>query len=293
MPLPSRAADSALRQVRRAQPLLGTRVEIGITADGPDEALHAAIDSGFAAVARVHSLMSYHQPESELSRLNRDAATGWQEVDPRTYRVIEAALQFAASSEGAFDPTVAPRLEALGYLPRFGAATTPGATWRDVEIEKGRRVRYHRALRLDLGGIAKGYAVDQAVEALLAIGIENIIVNAGGDLRVAGPTAQSVQLRHPADPARIAGEIELQNEALATSAAYFSRSSVGGSGEASALVDARTGMPHLGDQSFSVFAPDCMTADALTKVLVFAEAASAERALARFNARASVMRVGN
>ena len=288
MPLPSRVADLALRHVRRARPLLGTRVEIGVTGAGSDESLHAAIDAGFAAIERVHSLMSYHDSESELSRLNRDAAAGWRDVDTQTYRVIEAALQFAALSKGAFDPTVAPHLEAWGYLPRINSATAPGATWRDVEIERGERVRYHRPLRLDLGGIAKGYAVDRAVEALLALGIENIMVNAGGDLKAAGPMAQQVQLRHPADPFRIAGQVIVQNEALATSAAYFSRSSVVGR-ETSALVDARSGKPHVGDESFSVFAPDCMTADALAKVLMFAEAAIAERALANFNARARVL----
>jgi FAD:protein FMN transferase len=288
MPPPSQIAESALKLIRRARPLLGSVVDIGIGAEASGDSLHSTVDSAFAVIERVQALMSYHDPNSELSRLNRDAAARWQTVEPHTYRVIEAALRFASLSDGAFDPTVAPRLEAWGYLPAIDSPVDAAATWRDVEISRGERVRFSRPLRLDLGGIAKGYAVDLAVENLISLGIEHIIVNAGGDLRVAGPIPQHIELRHPANPSRIAHRVTLQNQALATSAAYFSRKVVR-ERAVSALVDARGGDAYLGERSISIQARECMTADALTKVVMFAERATAQSVLLECNASALVL----
>jgi thiamine biosynthesis lipoprotein len=287
MPSPSRAAKFTRTQIRRARPLLGTVVEIGVAAEAGPDSLHAAIDAAFAAVAQVHALMSYHDPRSELSRLNRDAVSATQKVHPHTYRVLTAALRVAASSEGAFDPVVAHRLESWGYLPRSEARVDSSATWRDVELSDGENVRFLRPMRLDLGGIAKGYAVDLAIDVLRSAGIENCIVNAGGDLRTTG-FAQQVLLRHPTAPSRIAHRVTLQDEALATSAAYYSGSTVRGKA-VSALLDARGGEPYLGGESFSVIAAECMVADALTKAAIFAQAPILERVLVEYDARLMVL----
>ena len=266
--------------------MLGTLVEIGVADECDDESIQAAIDAAFAAMQRVHELLSYHAADSELSKLNREAANRALRVDPHTYRVLQAALRMATMSEGAFDPCVAPHLEAWGYLPSAGAPPL-STDWRDIELTDG-RVRFARPLRIDLGGIAKGYAVDAAVTVLQSAGLDGFIVNAGGDLRVMGRHPECVQLRHPDDPSRIAHSLLLQNAALATSAAYYSRALAGGK-EVSALVDPRTGEPHLSPRSVSVRAGDCMTADALTKVIMFAPAALAERCLAAADAEAYVL----
>jgi hypothetical protein len=155
MPSPSRAAETSAPQIRRARPLLGTVVEIGVAAESSDAHLHAAIDAAFAAIEQVHALMSYHDPRSDVSRLNRDAAAAEQKVHPHTYQVLEAAVRMAASSDGAFDPVVAPWLEAWGYLPESGGRVDSTATWRDVRLSDAGHVRFLRPLRLDLGGIAK------------------------------------------------------------------------------------------------------------------------------------------
>ncbi len=278
----------SLRWVRRARPALGTIVEISVNDPRRERQLHTAIDAAFASIERVHDLMSYQAPDSTLSHLNRDAVRGAQQVDPYTYAVFAAALQMAASSSGAFDPCIAPRLEEWGLLPRAEVPVDPAGNWRDVELLPGHRIRYARAVRVDLGGIAKGYAVDLAVRNLQESGIENIIVNAGGDLRVVGSHTHSVRLRHPLAPLHSAHTLTVCNTALATSADYFSRRA-SASGAVSALVNPRNRKPYLGGRSVSVRAENCMSADALTKVVMFAPTAIAETVLTDYKARAFVI----
>jgi thiamine biosynthesis lipoprotein len=277
MPSPSPAAE-----VRRARPLLGTLVEIHAAAAWPQSRLHAALDAAFAAVERVQALMSFHDPAGELSRLNREAAQRPVPVDAQTYAVLAAALELSRLSQGAFDISVGARLQQWAYLPSAEAVPATG-DWRDIELLPQRQVRFRRPLRIDLGGIAKGYAVDCAIAALQAAGVQQALVNAGGDLRALG--AQRVRLRHPQDPALAAHELELRDEALATSAIYFSRRLLGAE-PVSPLLDPRSGKPYLGAASVSVRAPDCLHADALTKVVLFAAPEAAEEVLAAFNAHA-------
>jgi len=189
----------------------------------------------------------------------------------------------ARLSEGAFDPCVARAANERRARDSGG--------WRDIELMDGNGVRILRPLRLDLGGIAKGYAVDLAVRALQGLGIERIAVNAGGDLRIAGPQPQSIELRHPQTPSRLAHRVTLHNASLATSAAYYSRRLASGR-EVSALIDSRSGDCYVGNRSISVRANECMTADALTKVVLFADADIAERCLAACGAEAYVLNPG-
>ncbi len=292
MQSPSPAVHNAAGRLRRARPLLGTLVEIDVTASCSARQLHAAIDSAFAIVERVHALMSYHAPDSDVSDLNRHAHHGPRKVDAHTFRVLEGALRLSRLSQGAFDPCVGGHLEAWGSLPQHGAGLPVGAgasgTWRDIELRDDHCVSFRRPLRLDLGGIAKGYAVDQAVRILQQCEIDQILVNAGGDLRILGPSAQPVHLRHPLSPAYFAHTVLLRNAALASSAAYYSRRSAGRR-EVSALVDPRSGEPYLGHRSVSVRAPDCMTADALTKLVLFADRTVASHGLSACGAEAFVL----
>ncbi len=269
--------------VRRCRPLLGTFVEV--TAWGEPARLDRAVDAAFAAVTRVQTLMSFHDPASELSCLNREAACRAVTVDAWTSHVLATAKEIAGASDGAFDPTVAPVLQRWGLLPDL-PLRKPGG-WRDLELLSGHQVRFGRPLTLDLGGIAKGFAVDCAVAALQANGAESGLVNAGGDLRAFGPRAQPVQLRDPGSPGRLAHGFRLQNAALATSAPTFSRSEGGGI-VVSHLVDPATGSAFVAHVSVSVRAPTCLLADALTKVVFFG-GPGAESVLARYDAEAFVL----
>ena len=281
MPSPSPAIDPPQRgrgEIRRARPLLGTLVEIGTASELGADRVQRAIERAFQAVARIQALMSRHDPDSELSRLNRTAAQAPQRVDPHTAAVLGAALRFARLSHGAFDPTIA-----IGATAATAAA---GPCWRDVELDADLRVRYRRPLHLDFGGIAKGYAVDQAARSLLDDGIRDFIVNAGGDLRVGGE--RTVWLRDPVHLGAGHCGLRLRNQALATSAAYFSPGA-GGGNAAAHLVDPVSRLPYRGTTSCSVLADDCLRADALTKIVLFAPPAIAERVLGRERARAIVL----
>ena len=156
------------------------------------------------------------------------------------------------------------------------------ATWRDIFLRKNCRVFFRRQLTVDLGGIAKGFAVDRAVEVLKRNGVMAGIVNAGGDLRVFGSASQLVHLRHPKQPNRAAGAVRLRERAIATSGIYFARTK-NRRRYVSPMLDARTGRAACDLISVTVGAANCMTADALTKV-VFALRGEAAPLLARYSA---------
>lgn len=238
-------------RLRRARPLLGTLVEIEARGAGAALALAAA----FAAVEQVHQLMSRYSPASDIGRLNAAPVGVPVRVDVRTLRVLELAAALHAASEGAFD------------CAHDGACDRP--SW---SIE-GETVLRHGPAQLDLGGIAKGYAVDCAIEAaqaaLPADPLSYFLVNAGGDMRHAGAMPAQVALRDPGAPARTVLVWTLQNAAIASSA-------VGGlaptHGQAPRIAGRPCSAPLPASAGASVLAPSCMLADALTKVVLAAGA---------------------
>jgi FAD:protein FMN transferase len=326
---------SASANIRRARPLLGTFVEIAVAGEASD-ALEAAVEAAFSAVATVHQLMSFHEPGSDVSRLNRDAAAGAVEVHRWTYAVLETAVDLHRRSGGAFDISVAPALQRLGLLPEvpglgtafphdgqapspplggegwgegrglqgqtFGPCDVTAATLVDdmratlashfllgetngllrhafprsaagalpdvIQLLPDNQVRFSDlAVKIDLGGVAKGYAVDRAIEALQRHGITDGLVNAGGDLRVLGPHPHLVDIRDPRRPEHTIFRVALRNAALASSAGRFdpaqSRHAL-----STAVIDPMTAMPSQSISGATVCAPTCVIADALTKVVM-------------------------
>ena len=261
-----------MESVRRARPWLGTIVEIRVEGLPHGDAL-AAIDNAFADIAAVHGLMSFHEAASDLSRLNR--STGAVRVDARTYEVMSVAMDIARISLGVFDPTIAARQVECGVLPRPPVGTVePAGNWRDIELLDEHRIRLHRPLWIDLGGIAKGYAVDRAIDILVAAGASQACVNAGGDLRVHGNRAESIDVKTLRGSTPL---LELTNAALATST----------SAEHSHL-DGVTRAPIRTSRTVSVVASTCIVADALTKVVLAGDDAIVDATLAAFDARACV-----
>jgi FAD:protein FMN transferase len=225
-------------EVRRARPLLGTFVDIACAGSGED------VDRAFAAIEKVHRLMNFHDPASDISRINRDGLHRKVIVHSWTWRVLKTAQDLSCQSEGVFDITIASKAE--------------GGSWRDIVLEENRKVSLRRPVLVDLGGIAKGFAVDCAVHALKQGGVTSGIVNAGGDIRVFGSTFRDVHVRHPGSPGFPAGVLRMANRAIATSATYFAPH---------ALVNARTRQSITDFASVTVAAKICMIADALTKVV--------------------------
>jgi thiamine biosynthesis lipoprotein len=251
--------------VRRAKPLLGTLV--AIEASGHDAT--RAIAAGFAAIAQVHQRMSRFEADSDIARLNAAPVGAWVEADPATVTVLALAHTLHRDSNGAFDCT---RRTDAGHL-------SPQPAW---EIADG-RIRKHAPLQFDLGGIAKGYAVDCAIEAMRPFVMDandtiHALVNAGGDVRHLGEPAINIALRDCNDPAHIAMQWPLHNAAIASSV-------VGGltpqAGHSRIFGD--TPLPLRAGAS--VLAPTCILADALTKIILVLRAPD-HPLLQRYNARA-------
>jgi len=258
-------------RARRARPLLGTLVEIALAA--PVAAQPAAFAAAFAAIERVQRRMSFHDPASDVARINAAAAGRVVEVDPQTVDVLRRAAWYGALSGGTFDVVVGDVLVAQAALPRpeAAAAPDPEARQEDLDIVDATHVAWGRRRGwIDLGGIAKGFAVDRAVDALREQGIVEGCVNAGGDLRCFGGPAP-IHVRHPERPGERLALGDLEEAALATSA------NVAGAGIAApgGLVDPQRRAGARWPASVSVIADRCVDADALTKIVGLAP----ERAL--------------
>lgn len=257
--------SSSGTEIVRARPLLGTFVSVR-AASADRMAVSRGIDAAFAEIARIQALMSFHDAESELSTVNREAHGRPVDISPDLYAVLSLARELFDATNGAFDVAVAPQLVQWGYLPRHDGIAARGAS-NAMQLLPGRRVRFSAPLLLDLGGIAKGYAVDRAVDALRRCGISRAVVNAGGDLRVFGDEAELVHVRCPDAPGMCVPIAQLRNAALATSASYFARRRLKGQ-DVTPIVNPASGAACTTTRSVSVIAPTCALADALTKVVL-------------------------
>lgn len=250
--------------MKRCQPLLGTYVEIRAEGLAPS-LLNAAINDAFAAVQKVHRLMSFHDETSELSVLNREAHLKPIPVHPWTYQVLEWGLELHKATDGLFDCAIAPCLIQQGCLPDWSEWRNRKGSMQDIQLQSENKVYFKNPIALDLGGIAKGFAVDQAIETLRAAGIDQAVVNAGGDLRILGEQPEAVYIRDPKHPTQQIPLGYMANGAVATSASYFI--SQDEFETESMLVDPRSWASVSGKSSYTVIAETCLVADALTKAL--------------------------
>jgi thiamine biosynthesis lipoprotein len=277
----------------------GSFQAMGTTVDVLVETRHAALIGDVEALfARWEATLTRFSPDSELSRLN-DAPGTDVAVSELLFTVVTAAVEAARGTAGWFDPTLLRQLEALGYDRTFaevrrrrpmdeitGARTSspparPGGAWRDVHLDPARRtVRLPAGAGLDLGGIAKGMAVDAAISRLTDEGSATAAVDAGGDLAVlglpAGESGWSVRIELPEDgPQRERPEggrpeggrpeggrvVRLDAGALATSGTSRRRWWMGGR-EVHHLIDPETGRPaQSGLWSATAVAHTCQAAE--------------------------------
>ena len=258
--------------VRRARPLLGTFVEIAVAGRARSD-MNAAIDAAFEAIAKVHRLMSFQDGGSDVGRLNREAGARAVEVDAWTFEVLQASHELHRRSGGIFDISVAPVLHERGLLPRLDAEAAPSRSRMrtdGIELLSGRRVRFRSPrVRIDLGGSAKGFAVDRALDVLRALGMRSGLVNAGGDLAGFGPNCHPVHIRDPRFPQRSLARVDLSNEALACSGGRHDPLRCSDAFD-TAIIDPRTREPVRAVRGAAVRAPSSMLADGLTKVVMIA-----------------------
>ena len=267
------AAASAEWHEREAA-IMGTRIAVEVWHEDAGRA-EAAIDAVFAEMHRIDELMSHYKPESQLSRINRDAATAPVKVDAELAGLIARALEFSELSGGAFDITYA----SVGYLYDYRErrhpseaqiqAALPAVSWRHVVVDREASTVHFLmpGVRIDLGGIAKGHAVDSAIQILRARGIQNGTVTAGGDSRILGDRRGRpwvVGIRHPDDPNRVIARIPLEDAAISTSGDYERYFDEGGV-RYHHIIDPRTGKSPVGVRSVTVIGPNATLTEGLTK----------------------------
>ena len=248
-----------MASLERCQPLLGTFVEISLRGDCSEDELLRLSSAAFAQIRLVDEAMSFHRPDSELSELNRNAAQRACLISPALREVLAEALWLSRLSGGLFDVSTAAKLVHNKQLPNPGIRVDRRANWEDIDLQ-GATVRFTRPLLIDLGGIAKGYAVDQAMQVIP----EQIqcTINAGGDLRMNHWQGQRVGIRIPgSDQLR---ELPMCAAALASSVSLQTRNDV-------VIIDPRCGSAVEDPRSYSVFASTAMRADGLTKIAVLGQ----------------------
>ena len=214
----------------REEAIMGTRVAVELWSED-EELATRAMAAVIAEMRRTDELMSTYKSESQLSAVNAHAFERPVTVDAEIIEVVERALEFSRLSGGAFDITYA----SVGYLYDYRAhrrpsvdqvaAALPGIDYRQVQVDRERNtIRFLReGVRIDVGGIGKGHAVDRSIETLRELGIEHAMVNAGGDTRLLGDRRGKpwiVGVRDPRNEGRMVTRLPLENEAISTSGDY-------------------------------------------------------------------------
>jgi thiamine biosynthesis lipoprotein len=238
----------------------------------------SAAEAAYDRIKQLNRILSDYESDSELSRLSQTAGTGKQvKVGPELWQVLERSQQIAAQSDGAFDITAGPYISLWRRARRIYRLPEPekmAAAKEAVGFAKLRLNARNRTaellvpkMRLDLGGIAKGYAVDQALATLKQHGVRSALVAGSGDMAVSEPPPgkpgwQIEIAAHDGTNAPAKKYAMLRNYALATSGDVFQSVLIEGK-RYSHIVDPRTGIGLTDHSLVTTIAPNCMTADAL------------------------------
>ncbi len=209
-----------------SQPMMGTMVSVDLWSEDPAQG-QRLVTEVMNEYRRIDALMSTYKGNSELSAINRRASDQAVEVGVELYTLIDRALVLAVRTHGAFDITY----ESVGYLYDFRARQRPtddiiaahliAIDYRAVELlPNPRRIRFAKpGMRLNLGGIAKGYAIERGAEILRDAGIQHAVLVAGGDTRVVGDRRGQpwiVGIRNPRNEASVVTRLPLVDEAIST-----------------------------------------------------------------------------
>ncbi len=255
---------------------MGTHFRVRLPADNNLPGLSQRITQ---TLRHIESTMSAYQPNSELTRMNR-GDIGWIRLSEATRDVVHQALHVARATRGAFDPTVAPLVSLWGFGPEGRRQAPPARReiealrsqvgYKRIELDQSRLRKAHRDTGIDLNGIAKGYAVDAITALLREAGVDDYLVDIGGELRARGRRDARepwrVGVLNPATQALI--PLRLSDQAIATSGNYFNYFVAGGQ-RYSHNIDPRTGQPVMHNtMSATVVADDTSLADAWSTALM-------------------------
>ena len=270
------------KEYSKVEFLMDTVVEIKIYHRSKAEA-QEAIDSSMEEMRRVEQKMSYFLPGSEVSRINKEAflegkkgsllAEGWISVSDELFSLLEESVLLSELTKGCFDITIYP----LWKIWKFEGENleVPGkgeieralklVAYKNMILQNGKINFTKKGMGIDLGGIAKGYAVDAAIKALKERNVESAMVNAGGDIYVLGRKQGKpwrIGIRHPRREGEILGTIEVENRAIVTSGDY-ERFFFSGGKRYHHIVNPKTGYPAYECQSVTIVAKEATFADGL------------------------------
>ncbi len=259
---------------QRTEAIMGTRVYVELWADDPGKG-DAAIEAVMAEMRRIDALMSHYKPESQLSQINAHAAERPVQVDPELFDLIKLSTHYSEITEGAFDITYA----SVGHLYDYPnhirpnedqiKAALPAVNWRNLIFDPMHHtIRFgHAGMRIDLGGIGKGYAVDRGIAILQAQGFEHALVTAGGDSRIIGDRMGRpwlVGIRNPDDRTKVVTRIPIVNSAMSTSGdyeRYFDENGV----RYHHIIDPHTGHSASKVRSATILGPTATQTDGMSK----------------------------
>jgi len=260
--------------MERTEAIMGTRVYVELWAEDPARG-NEALEAVMADMRRIDNLMSHYKPESELSQINAHAYQEPVRVDKELFDLIKLSTYYSQITDGAFDITYA----SVGYLYDYRRhihpseaqikSALPAVNWHNLLLDETHHtVRFeHAGMRIDLGGIGKGYAVDHGIAILKARGFKHAVVTAGGDTRIIGDHMGRpwlVAIRHPDDPSKVVTRIPLSDSAMSTSGdyeRYFDENGV----RYHHIIDPHTGHSASKVRSATVIAPTATQTDGMSK----------------------------
>ncbi len=274
---------ASLPLIKMARPCLGTIVEITVAdKDKPRGIVNRAIKKAFTEIERIDDLLSRFKSESDIGRINADAYNRPTKVSPETISLIEKSIMFSQLSDGAFDITISPLMEIWGFEEKHKKHIPTAEQlkqaldkvgYQNIDIIKEEQSVFlaQPAMSLDLGGIAKGYAVDRAIAVLKQEGIESALVNAGGDIYALGGRDKDkkwqIAVQRPRKKDTILTVLEIEDRAVVTSGDYQKYIEIDGR-RYSHIINPKSGYPCSEvPASVTVLTEDCVSADALATAL--------------------------
>jgi thiamine biosynthesis lipoprotein len=258
----------------RDAPIMGTRCDVELWTEDHLKG-EAAIAAVFDEMRRVDNEFSTFKPESEVSRVNAEASKAPLRISKELFDLIETSIGYSELTRGTFDITYA----SVGYMYNYPehvrpteaqiAAALPASNYRHIHLDAAAQTVYfdHAGVRIDFGGIGKGYAVDRGIAVLQGLGVTRAMVNAGGDSRIIGDRFGKpwiIGIKDPDDGTRTILKIPLSDAAFSTSGDYERFFDEGGV-RYHHILDPRTGKsPHV-VRSVTIIGPYATRTDALTK----------------------------
>lgn len=268
---------------------MGTIAEINIP-DSDDKSFANYIAIAEKKIEEVERLLSLFKPESDICRLNSTSGGDEINVSPATLEILKLCVKYAEISNGAFNPAVAPLVKLWGFTGGKPPAQLPSdpeihtllklTNYKNMTIATNTARLAVKGMSIDLGGIAKGYAVDICYRTLVEMGVKDLMVNIGGNIRCNGSPRHSnslfgigkkptwsIGVRHPYDRNKIVGVLHLTDGyAVATSGNYEKYVTIGNERYCH-IIDPQTGKPIKGMAGVTVIAPTAVEADAMSTAL--------------------------